>query len=598
MANSFSARRDRLLNATVELQTLAIQKNNSFAAELLTENIRRLKQESFTLVIAGEFKRGKSTLINALLGRDLLPTAIVPLTAIPTIIQHGGKPTARVVFLDHTESTVEIKEIALYVTERHNPRNVKQVQAVYLTCPSPFLAQGVVLVDTPGVGSAYTHNTKTAYSYLPLADAAIFLTSVEAPLSKAELDYLKDVYSYVNRVFFILNKIDLVDPADLAEALEFSHNLLQETLPGQKIALFPLAARQALQGKLHRDFRKITQSGLNHFEQELNNFLITTKGKLILEAAARRSWRIISELELGLNILQHALESDLAGLKEKTTRFQAELQQLTQEREEHLHLLYREVDRLNNLISTDLAAFQKAVLPEFLAALEQFVREQQQAQVSNRDLAQNLNTFICDLIQSGLQQWRKEEWYKIQEEFTVISTRFFQRIEDINARMMTISAEIFEVPFTRIPIPDLVLENKRFYFHFETGAGLIPSLNELPGSSLIPRNLMLRYLQKTARNKLTELLDRNCGRVRYDLTEGLKENVQAVAKDLRRRTDTLRQSLQEALHQAIHIQEHHETTQRTAQSTWDRELTTLQEIKKEITPLIRDEFLYPQSGRQ
>lgn len=123
MLDHYLAKKSALLQVLAKVSEFAEKKGNSPAASLLRESGERLVLEQFTLVILGEFKRGKSTFINALLGKHLLPTAIVPLTAIPTVIQYGSPLTAYVVYLDGIKKEISAGEIADYVTEKGNPKS-------------------------------------------------------------------------------------------------------------------------------------------------------------------------------------------------------------------------------------------------------------------------------------------------------------------------------------------------------------------------------------------------------------------------------------------------------------------------------------------
>ena len=199
----------------------------------------KLATEQFNLVVLGQFKRGKSTLINALLGADLLPTAVIPLTSIVTIIQYGPQPHAVVRCLDGRTLEVDITDLALYSTERDNPENIKGVAQVEVAFPSPFLRSGVRLVDTPGVGSVYASNTGTTYDYLPQADAAIVVLAADQPISQAEIDFVHEAAQYAAKFFFVLNKIDLLSAPELKESLEFSARVIAESL-GSEVVLHPL----------------------------------------------------------------------------------------------------------------------------------------------------------------------------------------------------------------------------------------------------------------------------------------------------------------------------------------------------------------------
>ena len=181
----------------------------------------KIENNEFNLVVLGQFKRGKTSLINALLGAEILPTAIIPLTSIATILKYGETVNIKVYFNDGRVMDIEPATLPQYVTEKGNPKNEKEVQEVIIAYPSTYLKDGVRLIDTPGVGSVYEHNTDVAYQYLPKSDAALFLLSVDQPVSKAELDFLKDVKEYSHRIFFLQNKADYVGPEDLNESILF-----------------------------------------------------------------------------------------------------------------------------------------------------------------------------------------------------------------------------------------------------------------------------------------------------------------------------------------------------------------------------------------
>lgn len=163
-------------------------------AEQCQEILVHLAEDRFNLTVVGQFKRGKSSLMNAIMGRDLLPTGLLPLTSAITTLCYG--PSERVVLRRKgwaLQPEIPLSELPQYVTERGNPGNEKGLLEARVELPVPFLRRGLHFVDTPGVGSAKLENTQTTYEFLPQADAVIFVTSVEAPLSEAEEVFLRDV---------------------------------------------------------------------------------------------------------------------------------------------------------------------------------------------------------------------------------------------------------------------------------------------------------------------------------------------------------------------------------------------------------------------
>ncbi|RKO66227.1 dynamin family protein [Desulfofundulus salinus] len=550
MLEHFREQKTLLSNAVEQLITLAEAGENRFAVDLLTESLARVASETFTLVVMGEFKRGKSTLINALVGARILPTAIVPLTAIPTFIRYGMEPQATVVFLDGRAEKVPVGDIVRYVTEKENPRNVKKVREVEVIYPAPFLAEGIILVDTPGVGSAYTHNTEAAYGYLPRADAALFVISVDAPLGKGELDYLRDVRHHVHKLIFVLNKIDIVSPDDLAEALDFTRRMLQEQLQTQDILLVPLSARLALEGKEQNDAERLKTSRMTELENLINDLIRCQKGALIISATASRALRILNELELGLELWRRGMEDSLEELERKIAAFETELAHLEQEREDSIYLLYREVDKLAARVAEDMETFERRVFPQLAGQLEDFI-EDNYPRHSVKETAGLAQDYIKKIILGVLEKQREREKEIMQQEFARVAGRFFRRIEDIVDRLMAASAEIFQVEVHKTAYKDYILGDRYFYFHFYEHPTFIPAFEELTVASLLPKALLKKHILTKTRASLAELLNRNCGRVRADLVESLKEKVRQVAGELRLRSDAVAFSLKNALQKAL-----------------------------------------------
>lgn len=121
---------------------------------------RRIENFEFHVVVIGQFKRGKSTLINYFFGEDLLPTGIVPITSIITKLKYGDMPKANVIFENGDQQSIDIKLISQCISEQENSENIKKVDDIEVFYPSELLEKGLVLIDTPGIDSVYKHNTQ------------------------------------------------------------------------------------------------------------------------------------------------------------------------------------------------------------------------------------------------------------------------------------------------------------------------------------------------------------------------------------------------------------------------------------------------------
>jgi GTP-binding protein EngB required for normal cell division len=259
------------------------------------ELLVKLAEDRFNLVVLGQFKRGKSSLMNAIIGRELLPTGLLPLTSVVTMLRFG--PTERLL-LTREESWVEdapISRLAEYVTERGNPGNVKKIRAAYIDLPLSLLRRGLHFVDTPGIGSSREENTATTYAFLPECDAAVLVTSVETPLTELELDFLRAIRQHARKVFFVVNKTDLLPPEEREEVLSFIRDGLREAADSQEVRLFPVSAREALEAKQTGDQEHLAGSGIKELEDALAAFLATEKSRTLLLAVLDRTLRVVHE---------------------------------------------------------------------------------------------------------------------------------------------------------------------------------------------------------------------------------------------------------------------------------------------------------------
>lgn len=243
-------------------------------AQLAQNLLVKLAEDRFSLAVVGQFKRGKSSLMNAVIGRDLLPTGLLPLTSAITTLCCG--PRERVFLIRKGwvfEHEIPLSELAEYVTESGNPGNERGLLEARVELPVPFLRRGLHFVDTPGIGSVRQENTATTYAFLPEADAVVFVTSVEAPVSEAEERFLHDIRQHAHKLFVVVNKIDLLSQSERDQVLDYIRDSIAPALGVPNARIYPLSARQGLEAKLHGDGKGVAQSGMEELETALAAFL-------------------------------------------------------------------------------------------------------------------------------------------------------------------------------------------------------------------------------------------------------------------------------------------------------------------------------------
>lgn len=204
--------------------------------------IEKLKNDDITVAVIGQFKRGKSTLSNAILGDNIMPVGIVPITSAVTKVQHGEK-AAFVHFENGGVEEVEFEELSKYISEQENQDNELGVKEVLLKAPSDFLKNGLTYVDTPGVGSFHKNNTEVAYEHMKESDAVIFLLSVDSPINQIEIDFLYNTREFAGKFYFAVNKVDTVEQQDLDAYLNYCQKLLKELMDTDNITLYPVSSK-------------------------------------------------------------------------------------------------------------------------------------------------------------------------------------------------------------------------------------------------------------------------------------------------------------------------------------------------------------------
>lgn len=266
------------------------------ATERCQDLVVQLAEDRFNLAVVGQFKRGKSTLMNAVLGRELLPTGLLPLTSAITTLCYGS--TERVVLRRKEwalEQEIPLEELASWITEHGNPGNEKELVEARVELPLPFLRRGLYFIDTPGIGSARHENTATTYEFLPQMAAVIFVTSVDAPLSEAEERFLLDIRKHVRKLFVVVNKTDMLDEAEREEVLGYIQTRIEQLLGTGALHLFPLSARDGLVARRNHDLAGSQQSGLAAFEQTLTTFLAEEQGHTFLVSVLDRALRLFKD---------------------------------------------------------------------------------------------------------------------------------------------------------------------------------------------------------------------------------------------------------------------------------------------------------------
>jgi len=504
----------------------------------LNDLASRYSEGRFHLAVLGQFKRGKSTLLNALAGEPILPVGVVPLTAAPTFLQYGEAAKITIHYQGDRPtdefsgaSTAERSTFLTgFVTEKGNPHNKLGVAGVQVHLPAPILTGGVVLIDTPGIGSTYRHNTSATLNFLEQCDAALFLVSADPPITEVELAFLRQVSEKVPRLFFVLNKIDYLNEDELEEALAFYKGILTEKLGWDNgHPVFCVSARKGLEARLAPAADGWSASGMARLESFLVDYLAREKFNALTDAVSRRALTFIDAALMEAGIALQALKLPRLELEEKIGVFQQSLKQAESERRLIQDVLEGDKKRVT--------AFVEEQARELALQAEQFLKEIMHRGPISRSHGPSSKAGIqqawAEAIPDFFEAQRDALNERVKKRLLECLTPHEQRLSQLVETLRQTAADMFQVPYKPLS-PEQVLEIKRKPYW------VLSTWNTDPLPALLSMD-----------QRLDGLVRRNVENIRWSMLQNLNLSFAGFARRTRERLDETVAATQGAM-QAAH----------------------------------------------
>lgn len=419
----------------------------------LEELGERLRHGYYHLAVLGQFKRGKSTFLNALIGQDLLPSSIVPLTAIPTFIRYSALPSVVIHFNDdRQEKSFAVKNIqeaknilSSFVTEESNPKNKLGVLEAELLYPADILSKGVVFIDTPGIGSTFRHNTEATLNFLPQCDAALFLVSSDPPITEVEVAFLKEVKQKISRLFFVLNKADYLDEDERKTALGFFKQVLKEQVGFDSgIDLFCVSAKQGLKAGLNYDSSLWEISGMESVRSHLIDFCAHEKAIALSEAVSRKAVDILERIAMRFRLMVSSLRMPLEDLEQRLAVFTEKVGEIEQEKTVAKDILTGDQKRMHELLEEKASALRDQSRKYLGGILAETVYRKDNRNVEESELQVVLAEAIPGYFEHEFGQMTN--FFKQQR--NKIFEKHQKRVESLMDSIRKTAAELFEIPYT------------------------------------------------------------------------------------------------------------------------------------------------------
>lgn len=504
------------------IQSISDLNGYQYHIENLNDLLKKHKQQNLYLAVVGQVKRGKSTLINAIIGEEILPFSIIPVTAIPTFLKYAESLMANIVFLDSKKQKFVASDaqqmrdfLSQYIVEEKNPENKLKVSYVEVFLPADVLKEGIVLIDTPGIGSTYLHNTETTLNFLPKCDAALFVTSVDPPVTEVEIDFLKRLSSHMKEIYFILNKIDYLSEKELAVSEKFFRDVLKKN--GFDTEIFLISAKMAFTGKKEKDKEMVEKSRIEKIEKFITSVIARNKKQMIEESLRNKLDNIVSdilttmEIEIkSLNMPVKELEGKLNFLREQFAGFEREKNMILDSLEGDRNRLHQDLEEYSEEIRKKSKAYFEAIIKENLAksqdALEFY-------QMTKQAISSAIDVFFE--YENGVAVRTFEK--KIKE----ISDFYSDRINQMVKNIREVVASAFEI--------DIQKEKKIFEFeiaHQPYWVSHVWMTSFQPFSEdfvdmFLPSSVRMKKVMMRLQSQLEELLMQNIENLRWSIFQSI-----------------------------------------------------------------------------
>lgn len=279
--------------------------------EIIDRAVERHAGRDLSVLVVGEFKQGKSTLVNALLNAPVCAVADDVATVVPTIVRHGTAVSARVVYRaaagsdEQQHEDVGLNEALRLGSEAGNPGNRSAVHAIELSVPRRLLESGLQLIDTPGVGGLDSTHGAATMTALSLAEVVLFVSDASQPLTASEVEFLTTGSQRCPNVVLVVSKTD-IHPA-WRRVVEINQQYLTEA--GLDIEIVPVSSVLRQQATAQNSREMNEESGYARLVPLLRDAAEGDAARL-----AHRS--TLSDVVMVLDQLASAFESERGALED------------------------------------------------------------------------------------------------------------------------------------------------------------------------------------------------------------------------------------------------------------------------------------------
>jgi GTP-binding protein EngB required for normal cell division len=556
--------------------------------EFLAEIRERLYSDKLFIAVVGEFKRGKSTLINAMLGASLLPTGVLPLTNIVTLIEHGPVPSLEVTFRDRPPLEAPADQLPDFVAEAGNPENRKKVRYVRLRFPSPFLESGVVLVDTPGFESLHETQTEEARAYLPRIDIGLFLLSADSPLSAKEMALLDELARNVSQCLVLLNKTDFLTGPERQAMVDYVKSRIAERHPELAESVFPVSARKGLLALREKGAGSRDVGGIGAV-MSIVEALVREKGARIqAKSNAKRLLSIARAVKARLRVEADSLRQPIQVLEDRIARFSRGLEGLEVQRGDAEILVDREIER----IILDLDAQMNRLRQDLPPAIGSDLREGAKPLAGEgvAGFSARMTALAEERLKVRFEEHLPSIEARMESAYLAVVEKHRARLTVILEELLRLGSEVFSLDLQSWELPEEFSSERRFFYlegetrpFFDLEGAAVGFMERLLPAGKARERALGRILER-----VPERVDANCGRVRFDLLRRLKDSAARFQGQLSRLVTESAVGIREAASTALEARSAAEADWSERQERLEVFVVDLEAVERELAGLLED----------
>ena len=387
--------------------------------------------------------------------------------------------------------------------------------------PAEILQHGVVLIDTPGIGSTFTHNTEATLNFLPQCDAALFVVSADPPLTEVEAEFLKAVKSRVARLFFMFNKIDYLNERERDAALAFFKRVLQEKIGDEEeYPIFCVSARRGLDAKLTENPELWSHSGLHEVENHLVCFLASEKANALRQALGRKARDAIEDVLMRLRLSIKSLQIPIDDLEQRLEVFTRELKNAERERIAAQDLLTGDRKRALERLEQEAEALRTQSAIHLESVVEASFGALKDGDVSEQMILDGLAEEVTSHFQTSAEEVSRNFGLHVTETLRPHQ----QRADGLIERIRQAAAQLFEISYHAPDSSEAFVMKRRPHWVLRKRVPTLPIvIPEEALDRLLPAGIRITRLKKRLSRQIDTLVRHNVENLRWATLQNLND---------------------------------------------------------------------------